>query len=55
VKKTTSRHNSSEAKIKVGNYIQWNNASHLDLQPKARLYRIEEMLGYVARIGSNNV
>ncbi|MDM9583117.1 hypothetical protein [Nostoc sp. GT001] len=35
-------------------YIQRNNANLDDLQPKARLYRFEEMLGYVARIGNNN-
>jgi hypothetical protein len=42
------------SKIKVGNYIQWDKTCLNDLQPKARLYRTEEMLGYVARIGSNN-
>ncbi len=36
------------------NYIQWNNANLEDLQPRARLYRFEELLGYVARIGNNN-
>ncbi len=36
------------------NYIQWNNANLDDLQPKARLYRLEETFGYVARIGNND-
>ncbi|MCC5636312.1 hypothetical protein LC593_10670 [Nostoc sp. CHAB 5844] len=36
------------------NYIQWNNATLGDLQPRARLYRFEELLGYVARIGNND-
>ncbi|NDJ20970.1 hypothetical protein GS682_04785 [Nostoc sp. B(2019)] len=35
------------------NYIQWNNANLDDLQPLARLYRFEEVFGYVARIGNN--
>lgn len=36
------------------NYIQWNNATLDDLQPRARLYRFDEMSGWVARIGNNN-
>ncbi|PHJ59586.1 hypothetical protein VF14_08930 [Nostoc linckia z18] len=36
------------------NYIQWNNATLDDLQPRARLYRFDGMFGYVARIGSND-
>lgn len=39
---------------RAGKYIQWNNATLDDLQPRARLYRVEGLEGYVARIDSNN-
>ncbi len=40
--------------VPQANYIQWNNATLSDLQPRARLYRFEGMLGYVARVGNND-